>query len=151
MKDSRNYELEAIAGRVIPTNDKNVRPGKTMGLTTEEVRNYIKRQKRCKGQNYALGTGDNEDLEVKLPGDARIMLGFVLDFSEITSVVDGLMTLVLNNEIILQDVFVNFFGKDFTDEEYYFIPRPLSGQDDLRITIKGVTDTYTLNVNFYYV
>lgn len=149
MKKS-NFELENIAGRVMPQNDKNVRPGRNMGLNVKQVQNYIKRQKRCKGQQYPLGSGDNSSLQVPLPGSAHVLLGFVVAFSEITKNVDGICSLIINNEIVVEDVFVEFFGKDYTDEEYYFIPRPLSGKDDIRLTVKGVTDAYTLNVNFYY-
>lgn len=148
--NTKNLELQAIAGRVMPQNDKNVRAGRNMGLNVEQVQNYIKRQKRCKGQSYNLGAGDNSGLLVQLPGSARLLLGFVFDFSEVAKVADGLVSLQINNEIVIEDVFVNFFSKDFTDEEYYFIPRPLSGQDDIRLTVKGVTDIYTLNVNLYY-
>jgi len=148
----KDFELERIAGNVLPPNDKNVRPGKRMGLTTPQVQNYIKRQKRCKGQNYTLSTGDNSDLVVQLPGDSRVMLGFVLDFSSKgnNTIPTGEMSLQINNEIMIDSVFVKFFGQDFTDEEYYFLPRPLSGQDDIRLSVKGVESTYNLHVNFYY-
>lgn len=149
----QQYELEQIAGNIRPRNDKNVRPGDRMGLDIKQVQNYIKRQKRCKGESYALATGDNTDLAVQLPGTARVWLGFVFSFSAVKNVgglVVGNVSLVINNEVVIENVFVDFYGKDFTDEEYYFIPRPLSGQDDIRFTVKGVEDTYTLNVNSYY-
>lgn len=150
MSNKSQYELDQIAGNVRPRNDKNVRPGDRMGLDIQQVQNYIKRQKRCKGQSYDLGAGTNDDLQVQLPGTARVWLGFVFAFSKLAGVIEGNVSLVINNEIVVENVFAEFYGKDFTDEEYYFMPRPLSGQDDIKFKVTGVTDTYTLNVNAYY-
>lgn len=151
-KSKQNLELEAIAGRIRPRNDKNVRPGDRMGLTPEEVRNYIKRQKRCQGEKYDLSTGDNPGLQVQLPGTARVWLGFSVLFTGVAGGVPPLgdMTLLINNEVVIDDVQVQFYSADFTDEEYFFLPRPLSGQDDIEFTIKGVQDPYTIHIVNYY-
>lgn len=151
-KNKKAYELQSIAGAIPPRNDRNVRPGDRMGLSVSEVQNYIKRQKRCKGSNYVLSTGDNDGLQVQLPGTARVWLGFVIEPTnfEDGTIPEGLLSLIINNEVVIEDVYINFFGKDFTDEEYYFIPRPLSGQDDISFRVKGVDSAYTLRVNNYY-
>lgn len=143
--------MERIAGNIRPRNDKNVRPGDRMGLDVQQVQNYIKRQKRCTGENFVLETGDNPGLQVQLPGNARVLLGFVLAFTtEGGALPDGNLSLIINNEIVIDDVFVTFYGADFTDEEYFFIPRPLSGQDDIEFRVNGVTTPYTLHLNNYY-
>lgn len=152
MDEKAILEFQAIAGSVLPKSDKDVRPGEQMGFTVEEVRNFIKRQKRCKGQSYELSAGTNDDLTVQLPGTARVLLGFAFYITKLGEAVepDGLVSLQVNNEKVLENVFVTFFGPDFTDEEYYFIPRPLSGQDDIKFTVTGVVDQYQLNVIYYY-
>jgi hypothetical protein len=145
-------ELRSIAGNVIGRNDEDVRPGDMMGLDVEQVRNFIKRQKKCQGEEYELSMGRNEDLSVRLPGTARVLLGFAFFITKIGEAAepDGHVTLEINNEVIVRNVFVEFFGPDFTDEEYYFIPRPLSGKDDIKFVVDGVVDVYTLNVIYYY-
>lgn len=147
----QRFELEKISGNLRPRNDKNVRPGDRMGLTPEQVSNYIKRQKKCKGESYALSTGDNTGLIVTLPGVARVWLGFALKLTALGGAASsGLVTLTINNEVVIKDVFVDFYTNEFTDEEYFFMPRPLSGQDDIEFSVKGVNDKYTLNVINYY-
>jgi len=150
-KDQRQRKSKFFT---IPTvgGDADVRPGKRLGLSVSQVRDLIKREKRCKGFNFDLATGDNNNLRVQLPGTAYVWLGFVFSFSKLQAAQepDGTCSLVINNETVVEDVFVQFFGPDFTDEEYYFIPRPLSGQDDVKFVVNGVSATYTLNVNTYY-
>ena len=153
MQNSKmDLELQAIAGYIPPRNDKNVRPGDRMGLSATQVQQYIKRQKRVKGESYDLSAGDNTGLQVQLPGTARVWLGFVLFFTNLPdgALEDGKLSLIINNEVVIDETFVSFFGQDFTDEEYYFIPRPLSGQDDIQFAVRGATGKYTLNVANYY-
>jgi len=130
--------------------DTDVRPGKRLGLSVEQVRELIKREKRMKGEQFPLSTGDNKSLTVTLPGTAYMLLGFAFSFDKITASVDGLCSLKINNDTVVDEVFVEFFGKDYTDEEYYFVPRPLSGQDDIKFNVNEVTATYELNVILYY-
>lgn len=157
----QKFENQAISGKIgsngqkliRPRNDKNVRPGDRMGLDTEQVRQYIKRQKKCKGELFSLDTGDNPGLQVNLAGSARIWLGFALQVTEFTggtSDPKGNLTVMINNEKVIDDVFIEFFSSGFTDEEYYFMPRPLSGRDDIEFIVNGVEAKYTLNVINYY-
>lgn len=129
--------------------DKNVRPGDRVGLTDEQVQDLIRQSKRVKGQSYDLSVGSNENLSVQLPGTSYMLLGFVFAFSG-ANPPSGNAKLTINNEIVVDSSFVEFFGSDYTDEEYYFIPRPLSGQDDIKFSVNDVDLEYTLNVNYYY-
>lgn len=150
MQEKDAFELERMRG-VPPRNDKNVRPGDRMGLSPQAVKQYIKRQKRCKGEAFTIAAGDNPGLQVQLPGTARVWLGFVIRVTDLGNAdLTGNLSLVINNEVVIDDVFVDFYGSDFTDEEYFFMPRPLSGQDDVEFRVNGVVDKYTLNVNNYY-
>lgn len=159
MRLKRAFESKAISGKVqrvqTPTGarlrerpDTNVRPGDRMGLDSAQVQELIRSAKRVKGQSYDLSVGDNENLSVQLPGTSYVLLGFVFGFSISSPTGNG--TLTINNEIVLDSCNVNFFGSDYTDEEYYFIPRPLSGQDDIKFSVNDVLATYTLHVNYYY-
>lgn len=149
-----NYELAAIlGGKIPPRNDSNVRPGDMMGLTVEQVQQYIKRQKKCKGFSQALVIGDNNTIRISLPGTARVLLGFAINWKRLPAgqtQPSGNATFKVNNEIVIEDTDIFFYGPDYTDEEYYFIPRPLSGNDDITMTLKAVEYGYTLTLNFYY-
>lgn len=154
------YELQAIANQLnpdgslkpLPPNSTNVYPGKRMGLTPEEVQEYIQRQKKSQGYEVSIATGDNNSLRnVELPGDARVMLGFALDFLDTAgNPVTGKLKMELNNEVMIDDTNITFFDSNFTDSEYYFYPRPMSGQTKLKISVMGVANAYTLIANFVY-
>lgn len=143
IKDKKNHVLK-------PNIDISAYPGKQMGMTPQQVREYIKRNKRCLGKSFPLTTGVNKDLSIQLPGTAYLLLGWAIAPTEETGVTLGDVSVRLNNEIVVDKVHHEFFGKEFTDEEYYFIPRPLSGQDSFSFSIDNVTDSWTANVIFYY-
>ena len=154
------FEWEAIqnieqrGSNHFPRNDADVRPGGRMGLTVEQIQQYIQKQKKSQGYNVTVSTGSNTSLSnVELPGTARVMLGFAFTFTELTdpaAEITGRMTMKLNNEIMIDETLITMFGAGFTDEEYYFFPRPLSGNDKLEIQIDGVITAYSLNGNFVY-
>ncbi len=135
-----------------PGIDINTYPGKRLGLTPEQVQDFIKRQKRCLGKSFELVTGANDNLEINLPGTAYMLLGWAIEETALGAgnTANGDLKVRLNNEVMVEGVHWEFFGKDFTDEEYYFIPRPLSGQDSFSFAINGVTDTWTAKIIFYY-
>jgi hypothetical protein len=65
----------------MPPHAQNDRPGQRMGLTIEQVTEYIARQKKAQGYNETISAGDNTSLrDVELPGDARVLLGFAFNF-----------------------------------------------------------------------
>ena len=156
-----NTELAAIGntikfgkdGSLIPNrSSQNVHPGDRMGLNTiQAIQDYIKRQKRVIGQSYQLSAGSNPALQIQLPGTARVLLGFAITPTLLAGAEQtGLLRMTLNNEIMIEDTYVGFFGNLFTDEEYYFIPRPLSGNDNFAVQIDTVITAYTANFAFYY-
>jgi len=144
IQDTKNHKLSP------PIINNNTYPGKRMGMTPEEVQDYIKRQKRCLGKSFTLVTGTNDDLSIQLPGTAYMLLGWAILPREEAGVTLGDVSVRLNNEIMVDKVDFSFFGPDFTDEEYYFIPRPLSGQDSFSFNIDNVTDVWTAKIIFYY-
>jgi len=123
-------------------------------LSIEQVRAIIRRQKKARGFRFALVTGVNAPLQIPISGDARTFLGFAVLFENVVApaTIPSQMTLTLNDEILINQVPPAFFLPDFMDDEYYFFPRPLSGQDDITISITqpgGGTQDFILIV--YYI
>ena len=127
-------------------------PGQQKGFDIEVIRTLIKKQKRTKGFQFEIESGENQD-DINISGTARIFLGFAflfdtenVDFSDRPTQT----TLTINNEIIIQSTRPDFFTPDFMDDEYYYFPRPLSGTDDITLITQGVTDV-TMEMIVYYI
>lgn len=113
-------------------------PGQQMGdRSIEQIRGIIKRQKRLKGYSFQVPDGASS-FDLDLSGTARILLGIALVnakaavFGQITSV-----QFKINNEIVIDQVSPNFLTLFFNNNEYYYIPRPLSGRDQLTISFQN--------------
>jgi len=121
----------------------------------EAVRQFIKKQKRIKGFYFPLVAGDNQDLNIDLSGTARTMLGLVI-FNNLELTADPAdlpkeITFKVNNEIIIEKLHTMLLSSQSIDEEYYFIPRPLSGQDDIKISFNGVGKNQDIFLAIYYI
>lgn len=127
-------------------------PGVNPGMSIEAVRKVIRNQKRVKGFRFDLSAGADNSSDIDLSGTARLFLGFVVeplpDFDPAAVPLD--MTITINNEIVIQKVFPSFFSSSFMDDEYYFIPRPLSGQDVITTQFNAPSD-FTLFMAVYYI
>jgi hypothetical protein len=125
-------------------------------MTIEQVRNFIKNQKKSKGFFFTLPTGTTTE-QIQLSGDARVLLGYnliaVADTSPLTpSAFPREVTLQVNNEVIDNKAHGYFFSNFLKDEEYASRPRPLDGQDDITLTFNNVElDPILLAVVFYYI
>lgn len=145
-------ELNAISG-----GKTNVQTPQFMGmqkgnLSIDQVRGMIKRQKRCKGFEFSIPTGSSS-FDLQLSGTARLLLGFLLlppDFSDPTGTVDT-MTFNVNNEIVIDQVKPFLFTNYSMDDEYYFIPRPLSGTDELKLNFQNSAAAQTWQMVVYYI
>lgn len=129
----------------------NARPGMAQNMTVEDVVKFIRNQKKAKGFRFTLSTGTNEDLEINLPGNAKMMMGIAFNSGSAPLLRSARCKFEVNNEIILDNISCDFMGAEFTDEGYYFIPRPLSGQDDISISLREVSDAGDLDVIVYYI
>jgi len=112
-------------------------------IPIEQIRSLIKRQKRIKGYSFIAPAG-NSQFNLDLTGTAKIFLGIALfqkdaveedlrpecctQFYEINTV-----QLQINNEIVIDQVNPNFLTNFFNNNEYYYLPRPLSGTDEIII------------------
>lgn len=151
--DNFNEEMSHIGGPQFP--------GQQLGnKSINDIRAIIKRQKRLKGYNLTVpvgGSGFNLDLS----GTARILLGIAL-FGKSTKNIasDSWNTFVdietvefqVNNEIVIDQLDPNFLTQQFNNNEYYYIPRPLSGTDQLtlRFTNPGA-NAEVVKVVIYYI
>jgi len=133
-------------------------PGQQVkGMTIEQIRTLIKKQNRIKGYNFSVATGTT-NYNLQLSGTARIMLGLSLiprdpgttvatrGFQHITGV-----TFKVNNEIIIENLDPNFLGNFFNTDEYYYLPRPLSGTDEITISYTNPGATENVSLAIYYI
>lgn len=138
-------------------------PGQQLGkVSIEQVRSLIKRQKRIKGYNFQVDTGTTS-FNLDLSGTARILLGIAMygqvqselaekkatcciPFTEIETV-----QFKVNNEIVVDTLNPNFLSFGFNTNEYYYLPRPLSGTDELTLTFTNPGLVENVFVVLYYI
>jgi hypothetical protein len=120
------------------------------GATIDAIRSMIKRQKRLKGYDFSCPVGTST-FDLNLSGTARILLGIALygrtfdaetgeylktecctTFTNIETV-----QFTVNNEIVIDTLDPNFLSFGFNNNEYYYIPRPLSGTDILTLKFQN--------------
>ena len=133
-------------------------PGQQVkGMSIDQIRTLIKKQNRIKGYNFSVVTGTN-NFNLQLSGTARILLGLALvprtltasigneGFTQITGV-----TLKVNNEIVIENLDPNFLTNFFNNDEYYYLPRPLSGTDEITLTFTNPGATEQASLAIYYI
>ena len=153
-QDNFNEEMAAIGQRQFP--------GGQFGANIEQVRSLIKRQKRLKGYSFNVPQGASS-FNLDLSGTARILLGIAvygkvtdretafgtccIPFTQIET-----MQFQVNNEIVIDQLDPNFLSFGFTNNEYYYIPRPLSGTDELTLKFNNTgTVTEICKIVLYYI
>ena len=141
-------------------------------VSIEKVRGFIKRQKRLKGYNFEAPVGTSS-FDLNLSGTARLLLGIAVYGKCETPAVPAALAaeptadsgccwcgfeqietlqFTVNNEIVIDTLDPNFLSYKFNTNEYYYIPRPLSGTDQL--TLKFVNSgaiAETCKVVIYYI
>ena len=127
-------------------------PGQQIkNLSIEDVRTLIKKQRRTKGFVFSVPSGSST-FNLQLSGTARIMLGIAFlgangaNFANITS-----CQFKVNNEIIIEATSPNFFTSLLTQNEYYDLPRPLSGTDEIILSFQNGGLVEVLNCIIYYI
>lgn len=133
-------------------------PGQQVkGMTIEQIRTLVKKQNRIKGYSFGVATGTS-NFNLQLSGTARILLGLSLiprdpgtsiatqGFQDVTGV-----TFKVNNEIVIENLDPNFLGNMFNTDEYYYIPRPLSGTDEITISFNNPGATENVSLAIYYI
>ena len=133
-------------------------PGQQVkGLTIEQIRTLVKKQNRINGYVFSVATGTNS-YDLQLSGTARILLGIALIPRNAGSdvAVQGFQSIAsfsfkVNNEIIIDSLDPNFVSNFFNTEEYYYLPRPLSGTDQITITFTNPVATENCSLAIYYI
>ena len=132
-------------------------PGQQVkGMNIDQIRTLIKKQIRMKGFSFNVATGSSTQ-NIQLSGTARILMGIVFlprtsagspltGFSNIGSV-----SFKVNNEIIIENADPNFLTSQLMNDEYYYIPRPLSGTDEITLQFTNPLLAEVCNVLFYYI
>lgn len=128
-------------------------PGQQLGnKSIEQIRAIIKRQKRIKGYSFTVPVGGSS-FNLDLSGTARILLGIAFlskdgtPFAEIASV-----QFQVNNEIVIDQLNPNFLTNLLNNNEYYYLPRPLSGTDELTLKFTNTgLNAELANVVIYYI
>ena len=136
-------------------------PGQQVkGMSIDQIRTLIKKQRRIKGYSFTVPSGQSTQ-NIQLSGTARILLGlaflpnykaavntnpFTVGFQNITEV-----TLKVNNEIVIENLHPNFLSNFLNDDEYNYLPRPLSGTDEIVIIFNNPNLTENCSVAFYYI
>jgi len=126
-------------------------PGVNIDRAIATVQAFIRNQKRARGFEFPIIAGNNSDLRIELSGSARMMLGFAITQTE-SAVLDRAkgMSFTVNNDLIIDNVNVDKFGPEFTDDEFYFYPRPLSGTDTFKLNIVG-QNANIIFMTIYYI
>jgi hypothetical protein len=137
-------------------------PGQQLGKKSiEQVRSIIKRQKRLKGFQFNAPVGTSQ-YNIDLSGTARILLGIAMYGKVNSEAITGTCCipftqiaqcqLKVNNEIVIDQLDPNFLSFGFNNNEYYYIPRPLSGTDTITLTFVNTgTITEVCNIVIYYI
>ena len=127
-------------------------PGQQIkNLSIEDVRTLIKKQRRTKGFTFSVPSGQST-FNLSLSGTARILLGLAFlgsggaTFANITS-----CQFKVNNEIIVESTSPNFFTSLLTENEYYDLPRPLSGTDEIILSFQNGGAVEVLDCVIYYI
>jgi hypothetical protein len=136
-------------------------PGQQVkGMSIDQIRTLIKKQRRIKGYFFTVPSGQSTQ-NIQLSGTARILLGiamlpnfktgvntnpYTVGFQNITEV-----TLKINNEIVIENLHPNFLSNFLNDDEYNYLPRPLSGTDQIILVFNNPNLTENVSVAFYYI
>ena len=129
-------------------------------MSIDQIRTLIKKQRRIKGYSFTVPSGQSTQ-NIQLSGTARILLGiamlpnfkaavntnpYTVGFQNITEV-----TLKINNEIVIENLHPNFLSNFLNDDEYNYLPRPLSGTDQIILVFNNPNLTENVSIAFYYI
>ena len=145
-------------------------PGQQVkNISIDQVRTLIKKQRRIKGYSFNVPLGQIE-FPLQLSGTARILLGIamlpvpVLDPNDLTAgnsnpfpYITGFRNVTgvsfkVNNEIVVENLHPTFMTNFLNTDEYNYLPRPLSGTDEITLVFNNTgTNTEVVNVAIYYI
>jgi hypothetical protein len=132
-------------------------------VSVDQIRALIKRQKRIKGYTHTAPVG-NSQINLDLTGTARIFLGIAF-YGKAKSIAGSPIPpvwyaftdietaqLQINNEIVIDQLDPNFLTPAFNNNEYYYLPRPLSGTDEITVKFNNTgINIETIKIVVYYI
>jgi hypothetical protein len=130
-------------------------PGAVYGANWIDVQELIRKQKKSLGILQSVANNTTASIQIKLSGTAKILLGLKISNNPGTKSPNSKLTLLVNNERIINDASVFFFLSDFSQNsmtsEFVSVPRPISGNDDISLQISEVSGlTQLYEITFYY-
>lgn len=118
--------------------------------TAELMKLFNNKRKYSRGYRLPIAVGSQTFENMQFPGMARLMLGFTL--FDTTGDANNLITININQEDIVSNVSWSEYTKTNVvravpgevtgssyNGEYYIYPRPLSGNDAIKITYTALT------------
>lgn len=139
---------------ITPANYNQQFPGAVMGARWADVIELIRKQKKAKGILLQSTIDTTTTVRVPLSGVGKIFLGLKIGTNLNLADPDATVTLTINDEVIFSGVSTFFLSNDFAlnsvNCEYFSFLRPLSGNDDIRLTVTEATVAILYEFNFYY-
>jgi hypothetical protein len=123
-------------------------PGTDGGLSIDQVREFIQNQKRITGETFRVGVG-NTNVQVELPGDARLLLGIVFDTTDAGATFDLRINNggVIDNGSVATHIVTNpVNGVNFVAYNY-----PLTSKTSIDLVYTSVVGGITQHVDFIYI
>lgn len=129
-------------------------PGTQLGFSIGQLRDFVKLQKRAKGYDIQTTANTTTNTQLVISGNAKILLGLNIGSNAGSGALLGHWgTLEVNNEIIFQDINLSFLSPELNwkEEEYFPFPRPLSGSDDVKLSIRSGASADIIFAEIYYI
>lgn len=106
-------------------------PGLQKGQTMKQVQDWNKNQVRRKGFRFSGGT-TAQDFRIQIAGTARYLYGIAFLNPNF-----GIFSFKVNNEEVITQLDTGFAQFGTTEQDYFAVNRPLSGSDDIVLSITG--------------
>lgn len=153
----KNPQVQSVKSAVAAKNMQY--PGQKMGLSLQEVKNFVDNQVKAKGYSETLSVGLNS-IKIDLPGDAGFILGIAFNApidagTGSPAPVNGLFDFNVNNTIVHESIDCVFATNGAQGalylQPYFGVNMPLAGQDTVKLNLTAATaPTTNLNIIVYY-
>lgn len=130
-------------------------PGAIFGATWPDIQALIQKQRKASGFLLTALPLVRNSFPINLSGTAKILLGMKCGAKAGLIDIRNVFSLMVNNELIFDNISFAFFSSEFQTNgfgsDYVSFPRPLSGSDNIVITIDSVAGgNITYDTIFYY-
>lgn len=127
-------------------------PGENLDMDLKQVQKVYRETGKIYGQRDTMSVGMNSNVTVNLPREGKLLLGLSTYYNYRDADENPILTLEVNNGIIIKQTGIRVFDVNTLRERmYYPIMYPLSGNDEIKYSLDGVTATKVLSTNFHYI